>query len=118
MKQGSAERVCEFAHRFHDVQNELIKLIPNNHLIPDGSDVELRHAFTIKLRPEIKREIEILLIPHCRKLFKCLNASRKFTHPQRQSGSIVQLRSCPSMLTKYAKRRHFRHVAFVRKPTI
>ena len=49
MKQGSAERVCEFAHRFHDVQNKLIKLIPNIHLTPDGSDVELRYAFTIKL---------------------------------------------------------------------
>ena len=49
MKHGSAERVCEFAHRFHDVQNELIKLIPNIHLTPDDSDVELRHAFTIKL---------------------------------------------------------------------
>ena len=57
MKQGSAERVCDFAHRFHDVQNELIKLIPNIHLTPDGSDVELRHAFTIKLRTEIQREI-------------------------------------------------------------
>ena len=52
MKQD-LQNVCEFAHRFHDVQNELIKFIPNIHLTPDGSDVELRHAFTIKLRTEI-----------------------------------------------------------------
>ena len=56
MKQGSAERVCEFARRFHDVQNELIKLMPNIHLASDGSDVELRDAFTIELRTEIQRE--------------------------------------------------------------
>ena len=57
VKQGSAECDCEFAHQFHDVQNELIKLIPNIHLTPDGSDVELRHAFTIKLQTEIQSEI-------------------------------------------------------------
>ena len=57
MKQGSAERVCEVAHRFHEVQNELIKLIPNTHLTPDGSDVELRHAFTINLQTEIQYKI-------------------------------------------------------------
>ena len=49
--------MCEFAHRFQGVHNELIKLIPNIHLTSDGSDVELRHAFTIKLRTEIQREI-------------------------------------------------------------
>ena len=57
MKQGSAERVCEFAHRFHDVLNELIKRIPSIHLTPDGFDVELQPAFTIELRIEIQREI-------------------------------------------------------------
>ena len=41
MKQGSAEPVCEFAHRFQDMQNQLIKRIPNIHLTPDGFDVEL-----------------------------------------------------------------------------
>ena len=49
--------MCEFAHRFHDVQNEIIKLFPNIHLTPDGSDVELQHAFTIKVRTEIQCEI-------------------------------------------------------------
>ena len=120
MKQGSAERVCEFAHRFHGVQNELIKLIPNIHLIPDGSDVELRHAFTIKLRTEIQREIvsRDFTYSSLQEIVQVAERFEKIHPPTTSEWSTVQLRPCPSMLTKHAKQRHFRHVAFARKPTI
>ena len=48
---------CVFAHRFMDVQTELSKLIPNIDITPDGTDMELQHAFVIKLRSTILAEI-------------------------------------------------------------
>ena len=47
MRQGASERVCDFAHRFLDVQTELAKLIPNIHYTSDGKDLELQYAFAI-----------------------------------------------------------------------
>ena len=52
-----------------DVQTELSKLIPNIHLTPDGTDMELQHAFVIKLRSTIRAEI----------------ASREFKFPDLQA---------------------------------
>ena len=69
MKQNEFEKVCDFAHRFMDVQTELSKLIPKIHLTPDGTDVELQHAFVIKLRSTIRAEI----------------ASREFKYPDLQA---------------------------------
>ena len=57
MKQGETEKVCDFAHRFLDTLTELSKLIPKIHYTPDGKDIELQHAFIIKLRPSILAEI-------------------------------------------------------------
>ena len=41
-ERGASERVCDFAHRFLDVQTELAKLIPNIHYTSDGKDLELQ----------------------------------------------------------------------------
>ena len=41
MRQGASERVSDFAHRFIDVQTELVKLIPNIHYTSDGRDLEI-----------------------------------------------------------------------------
>ena len=41
-----------------DVQTELSKLIPKIHLTPDSTNVNLQHAFVIKLRSTIHAEIE------------------------------------------------------------
>ena len=57
MKQNESENVCDFAHRFMDVQTALCKLIPKIHLTPDSTNVELQHAFVIKLRSTIRAEI-------------------------------------------------------------
>ena len=57
MRQGASERVCDFVHRFVDVQTELAKLIPNIHYTSDGKDLELQYAFDIKLRSDLQTEI-------------------------------------------------------------
>ena len=57
MRQGAFKRVCDFAHRFLDVQTELAKLIPNIHYTSDGKDLELQYAFAIKLRSDLQAEI-------------------------------------------------------------
>ena len=57
MRQGASERVCDFVHRFLDVQTELAKLIPNIHYTSDGNDLELQYAFAIKLRSDLQAEI-------------------------------------------------------------
>ena len=57
MQQGTDEKVCDFAHRFIDIQTELSKLIPGVHLTSDGNDIELQYAFTIKLRKAVQVEI-------------------------------------------------------------
>ena len=57
MRQGASEHVCDFAHRFLDVQTELAKLVPNIHCTSDGKDLELQYAFAIKLRSDLQAEI-------------------------------------------------------------
>ena len=54
MRQEASERVCDFAHRFLDVQTELAKLIPDIHYTSDGKDLELQYAFAIKPRSDIQ----------------------------------------------------------------
>ena len=56
IKQAQRESVADFSHRFSEVQNELEKLIPGIHRTADG-ELELIHAFSIKLLPEISKEI-------------------------------------------------------------
>ena len=57
MRQRASECLCDFAHRFLDVQTELAKLIPNIHYTSDGKDLEPHYAFAIKLRPDLQAEI-------------------------------------------------------------
>ena len=57
MTQGPNESVADFAHRFCETQHALEKLIPNIHRTADGGDIELIHAFAIKLLPAISKEI-------------------------------------------------------------
>ena len=57
MRQRASEHVCNFAHRFLDVQTELAKLIPNIHYTSDGKHLELQYAFDIKLRSDLQDEI-------------------------------------------------------------
>ena len=71
MRQGASERVCDFAHRFLDVQTELAKLIPNIHYTSDGKDLELQYAFAIKLRSDLQAEIII-------REFKYVNLQESF----------------------------------------
>ena len=52
MHQHQQETVADFAHRFCEVQNELGNLIPKIH-----GDLELIHAFVIKLQDDISREL-------------------------------------------------------------
>ena len=57
MKQQPRESVADFSHRFSEVQHELEKLIPGVHQTTDGNELELIHAFSIKLLPHISKEI-------------------------------------------------------------
>ena len=57
MKQQPNETVADFAHRFCEVQHELKLLIPNIHHTPDGNDLELIYAFSIKLKEDINRNL-------------------------------------------------------------
>ena len=57
IQQQQKESVADFSHRFSEVQHELEKLIPGIHKTSDGKDLELIHAFSIKLLPHIKKEI-------------------------------------------------------------
>ena len=57
MKQQPRESVADFSHRFSEVQHELEKLIPGIHRTTDGTELELIHAFSIKLLPHISKEI-------------------------------------------------------------
>ena len=57
MRQGASERVCDFTHKFLDVQTELARLIPNIHYTSDGKNLELQCAFAIKLRSDLQAEI-------------------------------------------------------------
>ena len=55
MRQNPAESVSNFAHRFLETQHSLEKLIPGIHTSPDGNQMELVHAFCMKLQPEISK---------------------------------------------------------------
>ena len=55
MTQQPGETVADFAHRFSETQHALEKLIPNIHRSVAAGDLELTHAFAIKLLPEINK---------------------------------------------------------------
>ena len=55
MHQQPNESVSSFAHRFSETQHSLEKLIPGIHKTPEGSEIELVHAFALKLRPDMPR---------------------------------------------------------------
>ena len=57
LQQKKVESVSTFAHRFCDIQHELEKCIPGIHYTATNDDIELRHAFLIKLRPEIGKAL-------------------------------------------------------------
>ena len=54
MQQRTSKRVCDFAHRFLNIQTELTKLI---HYARDGKGLELQYAFALKLRSDLQTEI-------------------------------------------------------------
>ena len=57
LSQGPNETIPQFSHRFLEIQHSLEKLIPKIHFTPENDDVELRHSFLIKLRPEISKHL-------------------------------------------------------------
>ena len=58
MSQHPTESVSGFSHRFLETQHCLEKLIPGIHRSSDsGAEIELIHAFTMKLKPEIAKEL-------------------------------------------------------------
>ena len=64
MQQGNKESVAEFVNGFTQTQLELEKLVPNIHCLPTTKDakdscseLELIHAFVIKLKDPIKKDL-------------------------------------------------------------
>jgi hypothetical protein len=57
LQQEKTELVSTFAHRFCEIQHELGKCIPGIHYTATNDDIELRHAFLIKLRPDIGKAL-------------------------------------------------------------
>ena len=64
MDQTAKESVSEFANRFMQTQFELEKLVPNIHKFPESkgskaicNELELIHAFVIKLKPSISKDL-------------------------------------------------------------
>ena len=57
MHQQADESVAHFAHRFCETQHSLEKLIPGIHKTADGKDLEPLHAFALKLRPAISKQL-------------------------------------------------------------
>ena len=57
MAQQPTETVSNFAHRFLETQHALEKLIPGIHTSHDGNQMELIHAFSMKLKPVIAKEL-------------------------------------------------------------
>ena len=57
MRQQHHESVSNFAHRFCETQHSLEKLIPGIHMTADGNEIELIHAFALKLREDISRDL-------------------------------------------------------------
>ena len=64
MEQTAKESVAEFANCFTQTQFELEKFVPNIHWFPESKDskaicneLELIHAFVIKLKPSISKDL-------------------------------------------------------------
>ena len=59
MMQQANESISDFAHRFRETQHSLEKLIPGIHLStdPKNRETELVHAFTMKLKPTIAKQL-------------------------------------------------------------
>ena len=58
MAQQPIESVPDFSQHFLETQHCLEKLIPGIHRSSDsGAEVELIHAFTMKLKPVIAKEL-------------------------------------------------------------
>ena len=57
VQQGKNESVPDFAQRFSEVHHQLEKYIPNVHKTPDGSEIEMIHAFVWKVCPDISKEL-------------------------------------------------------------
>ena len=60
MEQTAKQSVAEFANRFTQTRFELEKLVPNIHRCPeskDSNELELIHAFVIKLKPPITKDL-------------------------------------------------------------
>ena len=57
LKQNANESVSNFAHRFLEIQHALEKLIPGIHTSPDGNQMELIHAFSMKLLPHLSKPL-------------------------------------------------------------
>ena len=57
LKQNANESVSNFAHRFLEIQHSPEKLIPGIHTSPDGNQMELIHAFSMKLLPHLSKPL-------------------------------------------------------------
>ena len=57
MKQMKNETVSKFSHRFVNTQHQLDILTPGIHRTPSSEETELLCAYTIKLKPEIQKEL-------------------------------------------------------------
>ena len=57
MQQHPQESVSHSAHRFLETQHSLERLIPGIHKTNAGEEIELIHAFAIKLRADISKDI-------------------------------------------------------------
>ena len=57
LQQDKVESVSTFAHRSCDIQHELEKCIPGIHYTATNDDIELQHAFLIKLQPKIGKAL-------------------------------------------------------------
>ena len=57
MKQLKNETINEFSHRFVNTQLQLETLIVGIHRMLSDEETELLYAYTIKLKPKIKKEL-------------------------------------------------------------
>ena len=57
MKQLKNETVSEFSHRLVNTQHQLARLMPRIHGTQSGKETEHLYAYTIKLKPEIQKEL-------------------------------------------------------------
>eukprot|EP00794_Sanderia_malayensis_P005810 gene5810-biopygen4820 len=90
LHQNPDESFSNFAHRFMETQHSLQKLVPGIHCSPDGSQVELIHAFSIKLLLDIGKYLitqeqpftDLLAAVKCAKRHKSmmLSAPTKLPH--------------------------------------